>query len=57
VAADNGSKVDSKVNQEREERRRQREPILLRRRDNSVVEEPPRLRDCDSAAREFVLSQ
>jgi Flp pilus assembly protein TadD len=40
VAAENGSKVDSKVTQEREERRRQREPILLRRRDNSVVEEP-----------------
>ncbi len=40
IAAENGSKVDSKVTQEREERRRQREPILLRRRDNSVVEEP-----------------
>jgi Flp pilus assembly protein TadD len=40
VAADNGTKVDTKVTQERDERRRHREPILLRRRDNSVVEEP-----------------
>jgi Flp pilus assembly protein TadD len=40
VAVDNGTKVDTKVTQEREERRRRREPILLRRRDNSVVEEP-----------------
>lgn len=40
VAADNGTKVDTKVTQERDERRRHREPILLRRRDNTVVEEP-----------------
>jgi Flp pilus assembly protein TadD len=39
VAADNQTKVDAKVSQERAARRRQREPILLRRRDNSVVEE------------------
>ena len=40
VAADNDSKVETRVAQDREVRRRQREPILLRRRDNSIVEEP-----------------
>lgn len=40
VAADNDSKVETKVSQDRDARRQHREPILLRRRDNSVVEEP-----------------
>jgi Flp pilus assembly protein TadD len=40
VAADNDTKVETKVAQERDLRRQHREPILLRRRDNSVVEEP-----------------
>jgi Flp pilus assembly protein TadD len=40
VAAQNDTKVEAKVQQERNLRRSQREPILLRRRDNTVVEEP-----------------
>jgi len=40
VAAENDSKVETKVAQDREVRRQHREPILLRRRDNSIVEEP-----------------
>lgn len=40
VAAENDSKVETKVSQDRDARRQHREPILLRRRDNSVVEEP-----------------
>lgn len=40
VAADNDTKVEAKVTQERDLRRQHREPILLRRRDNSVVQEP-----------------
>jgi Flp pilus assembly protein TadD len=40
VAAENDSKVEAKVTQEREARRAQREPILLRRRDNTVIQEP-----------------
>jgi Flp pilus assembly protein TadD len=40
VASDNDTKVEAKVEQERNARRRQRQPILLRRRDNSVVQEP-----------------
>jgi Flp pilus assembly protein TadD len=40
VASDSDSKVEAKVQQERDARRQQGEPILLRRRDNSVVQEP-----------------
>jgi Flp pilus assembly protein TadD len=40
VASDNDTKVEAKVEQERNARRQQRQPILLRRRDNSVVQEP-----------------
>jgi Flp pilus assembly protein TadD len=40
VASDNDSKVEAKVEVERNARRQQREPILLRRRDNTVVQEP-----------------
>jgi Flp pilus assembly protein TadD len=41
VAAQNDTKVEAKVQQERNIRRSsQHEPILLRRRDNTVVEEP-----------------
>jgi Flp pilus assembly protein TadD len=40
VAAQNDTKVEAKVQHERNLRRSQREPILLRRRDNTVVEEP-----------------
>jgi tetratricopeptide (TPR) repeat protein len=40
VAADSDTKVQTKVDRERELRRLQREPILLRRRDNTLVEEP-----------------
>ncbi|MFZ0322263.1 MAG: hypothetical protein WAL56_24260 [Candidatus Sulfotelmatobacter sp.] len=40
VASDSDTKVEAKVEQERDVRRQQREPILLRRRDNSVVQEP-----------------
>jgi Flp pilus assembly protein TadD len=40
VAAQNDTKVEAKVQQERNLRRSQHEPILLRRRDNTVVEEP-----------------
>jgi len=40
VAAQNDTKVEAKVQQERNLRRSQREPILLRRRDNTVVVEP-----------------
>jgi len=39
VAADSDTKVESKVNQDRESLRRQREPVVLRRRDNSIVDE------------------
>ncbi|HEY6768820.1 MAG TPA: hypothetical protein VI386_29030 [Candidatus Sulfotelmatobacter sp.] len=39
VAADNGSKIETKVAQEQQERRQQREPIVLRRRDNTPVNE------------------
>jgi Flp pilus assembly protein TadD len=39
VAAQNDSKVEAKVRQERDIRRSQREPVLLRRRDNSIVQE------------------
>jgi Flp pilus assembly protein TadD len=40
VAAQNDTKVEAKVRQERDIRRSQHPPILLRRRDNTVVEEP-----------------
>jgi Flp pilus assembly protein TadD len=41
VSSDSDTKVEAKVQQERDTlRRTQHEPILLRRRDNSVVEEP-----------------
>jgi Flp pilus assembly protein TadD len=40
VAAQNDTKVEAKVQQERNLRRSEHEPILLRRRDNTVVEEP-----------------
>jgi Flp pilus assembly protein TadD len=40
VAAQNDTKVEAKVQQDRNVRRSQREPILLRRRDNTVVQEP-----------------
>jgi Flp pilus assembly protein TadD len=41
VASDSDSKVEAKVQQERDARRQHQEPILLLRRDNSVVQEPP----------------
>jgi len=40
VAADSGTKVETKVTQDREVGRRQHEPIALRRRDDSFVDEP-----------------
>jgi Flp pilus assembly protein TadD len=40
VAADSDTKVEAKVEQERDALRQQHEPIVLRRRDNSPVEEP-----------------
>jgi Flp pilus assembly protein TadD len=40
VASESDSKVEAKVQQERDVRRQHREPILLYRRDNSVVQEP-----------------
>ncbi len=39
VASDNNSKVEAKVDRDREELRRLREPVVLRRRDNSIVDE------------------
>ncbi len=39
VAADNDTKVGTKITQDREALRRQHEPVVLRRRDNSIVEE------------------
>jgi Flp pilus assembly protein TadD len=39
VASDSDSRVEAKVDQERELRRAQHEPIVLRRRDNSMVDE------------------
>ncbi len=43
VAADSNSKVEAKVDRERELLRLQHEPVVLRRRDNSIVDEtvPP----------------
>lgn len=41
VASDSDSKVEAKVQQERDARRQHQEPILLLRRDNSAVQEPP----------------
>jgi Flp pilus assembly protein TadD len=43
VARDSDTKVEAKVNQERELRRNQREPIVLRHRDNTPVNEPDQL--------------
>ncbi len=40
VASESDTKVEAKVQQERDLRRRHPEPILLYRRDNSVVQEP-----------------
>jgi Flp pilus assembly protein TadD len=40
VARDSDTRVEAKVNQERELRRNQREPIVLRHRDNTPVNEP-----------------
>ncbi len=40
VASDNDTKVEAKVQKERDIRRQHPEPILLYRRDNSVVQEP-----------------
>ncbi len=40
VASDSDSKVQAKVDQERDLYRSEHEPILLRRRDNSIVNEP-----------------
>jgi Flp pilus assembly protein TadD len=40
VARDSDTKVEAKVDQERELRRNQREPIVLRHRDNTPVNEP-----------------
>ena len=39
VAADNDTKVEAKVTEDRNTLRRQREPVVLRRRDNSIVNE------------------
>jgi Flp pilus assembly protein TadD len=39
VASDNNSKVEARVDRDREELRRLREPVVLRRRDNSIVDE------------------
>jgi len=39
VAADNDSKVEARVDREREALRRLHEPVVLRRRDNSIVDE------------------
>jgi Flp pilus assembly protein TadD len=39
IAADNDSKVDAKVTQERDALRQQHAPVVLLRRDNSVVDE------------------
>ena len=39
VAADNDTKVEAKVTDDRNTLRRQREPVVLRRRDNSIVNE------------------
>ncbi len=39
VAADNDTKVGTKITQDRESLRRQHEPVVLRRRDNSIVNE------------------
>jgi len=43
VAADNDTKVGTKITHDREALRRQNEPVVLRRRDNSIVNEstPP----------------
>jgi Flp pilus assembly protein TadD len=40
VAAESGTQVEAKVDEERAARRSEREPVVLRRRDNSVVQEP-----------------
>jgi len=40
VAADNNTKVEAKITQQREALQRRHEPVVLLRRDNSVVEEP-----------------
>jgi Flp pilus assembly protein TadD len=39
VAADNDTKVEAKVTEDRNTLRRQQEPVVLRRRDNSIVNE------------------
>src|ERR1022692_2944686 len=39
VAADNDTKVEAKVTEDRNTLRRQPEPVVLRRRDNSIVNE------------------
>jgi len=39
VAADNDTKVEAKIAQDREVLQRQHEPVVLRRRDNSMVDE------------------
>jgi Flp pilus assembly protein TadD len=39
VAAESDTKVESRVNQDREALRQQHEPVVLRRRDNSIVDE------------------
>jgi Flp pilus assembly protein TadD len=41
VATDSDSKVEEKVNKDREALRQQREPIVLRHRDGTVVDESP----------------
>ncbi len=43
VSEDSGTRVEAKVNEERDALRRQNEPVVLRRRDNSAVDEsaPP----------------
>ena len=40
VAADNNTKVEEKITQQREALQRRHEPVVLLRRDNSIVEEP-----------------
>ena len=40
VAADNNTKVEAKITQQREALQRRHEPVVLLRRDNSIVEEP-----------------
>jgi Flp pilus assembly protein TadD len=40
VAADNNTKVEARITQQREALQRRHEPVVLLRRDNSIVEEP-----------------